>query len=82
MEFLTNNTGILTEFLKYGVVGAVAVLAMIIAYKKDKEARAAKDQMVAKSEANADRYHAMLSEVNGTMKDLVASLEADEAQEG
>lgn len=67
--------GVLLEIAKQGVLGLVAVLAVIIAFKKDKQVSALHDRLEAKSDKMADKYYTLATELKETMQALTDSLE-------
>jgi len=66
---------VLVEIAKQGVFGLVAVLAFMIAYRKDKQVTALHNRLENKSDKMADKYYTLASELKETLKALTDSFE-------
>lgn len=63
--------------LESGVLGAIAVIAVIWAYRKDREAREARAILQQKTEAAVERYHALSTDLNLTLKSILDLLKGE-----
>ena len=68
---------ILSEFASQGLMGVVAILAIIIAVRKDKQVSALYDRLEQKSEKAADKYHTLANEMNDTLRALTDAIEPE-----
>jgi len=68
--------GILAELAKQGILGLVATLAIIVAWRKDKQVNALYSRLEARAEKMLDKYHILASELKMTLHELVRDLEA------
>jgi hypothetical protein len=66
---------LMIEIAKQGLLGVVAVVAMMIASRKDKQVTALYDRLERKSDKAAEKYHELSTEMNETLKALTDAIE-------
>lgn len=66
---------IVGEFMKFGVVGAVALLSLWVAWKKDRETKALYETMFDRVITMHEQYQALVREIDDTLDTAVRALE-------
>lgn len=62
------------KLLEYGPIGIVCIVALYVAWKKDRECAALKDRLIEKTEKDAEKYYQFATEMNNTMKALTETV--------
>lgn len=67
--------GILAELAKQGILGMVAVLAIIVAYRKDRQVNALYTRLEQKTEKMVEKYHTLAGELKETIHTLCRTID-------
>lgn len=69
---MTDIMKLLGTFMDQGVLGAVAAIAIFIAWKKDKQVTALYKRLENKSEKSSEKYHNLADELGKTMESILS----------
>ncbi len=68
---------IIEEFLKHGVTGAVALIALYGFWKKDRETKAVYEMVIAQQEKYHLSYQNLLREFDSTLDTAIRAIDRD-----